>query len=515
MDTRRLTRERAGFLAVLLGSALTLACGPTFPDPAAVRAVILVDVDTLRADHLSAYGYARQTSPNIDAFARRAVQFDWAFSQAPNTLPSQTSILTSLYPSTHLVLHDGDRLAPAVVTLAERFQEAGFATGAFIDGGYMKSQFGLDQGFDTYFDINGGGLAVGESHIGKWLAEQSQGRFFLLIHTYDVHTPYAPREPFRSRFLADLAAPTPGFEPTSEALESIRMSQYTAEPRSLAGRDLEYARALYDGEVALVDDWFGRFLRQLDDLGLTDSTVVALVSDHGEEFQEHGSVLHEKLYRTVTHVPLVVRAPGARNGRRVGETVETIDLAPTLLELAGVAAPAADEGMQGDPRDGRTVAGTLARRRATGAGADGVLGVALLRRPAGGDERPVSSDPDARIRQDRALSLARGSGGSAGPRRRSHRISRARCCTASACGARGVRRSGCSSARRRYCRKRSRNRCARWDTCSEPGALPASGAGGSAGGNRLAGAPPRLRARLRSRKVRARLVALDRGLARR
>ena len=356
-----MTRERAGFLAVLLGSALTLACGPTFPDPAAVRAVILVDVDTLRADHLSAYGYARQTSPNIDAFARRAVQFDWAFSQAPNTLPSQTSILTSLYPSTHLVLHDGDRLAPAVVTLAERFQEAGFATGAFIDGGYMKSQFGLDQGFDTYFDINGGGLAVGESHIGKWLAEQSQGRFFLLIHTYDVHTPYAPREPFRSRFLADLAAPTPGFEPTSEALESIRMSQYTAEPRSLASRDLEYARALYDGEVALVDDWFGRFLRQLDDLGLTDSTVVALVSDHGEEFQEHGSVLHEKLYRTVTHVPLVVFAPGARNGRRVGQTVETIDLAPTLLELAGVAAAAADEGMQGTQKmEGRSLVPWLA-----------------------------------------------------------------------------------------------------------------------------------------------------------
>ena len=331
-------------IAALTILALNVGCARTFPDSAAVRAVIIVDVDTLRADHLSAYGYDRPTSPNIDAFARQAVQFDWAFSQAPYTLPSQTSILTSLYPSTHLVLHDGDRLSPEVVTLAERFREGGFVTGAFIDGGYMKSQFGLDQGFDTYFDINGGGLGVGEIPISKWLAEHSEQKFFLLIHTYDVHTPYAPKEPYRERFGRDLAAPTPGFEPTSEALEAIRLSQYTTEPLSLAARDLDYARALYDGEVALVDDWFGRFLRQLDDLGLAGSSVVALVSDHGEEFQEHGSVLHEKLYRTVTHVPLLVRAPEARNGRRIEQTVETIDLAPTLLEVAGLAVPAAMEG---------------------------------------------------------------------------------------------------------------------------------------------------------------------------
>ncbi len=387
MGVRRLTPKRSGALALLAILALSVGCGPNFPDPTAVRAVILVDVDTLRADHLSAYGYARQTSPNIDAFARRAVQFDWAFSQAPNTLPSQTSILTSLYPSTHLVLHDGDRLEPEVVTLAERFQQAGFVTGAFIDGGYMKSQFGLDQGFDTYFDINGGGLGVGEAPIGKWLAEHAQRRFFLLIHTYDVHTPYAPREPFRSRFTADLAAPTPGFEPTSEALESIRMSKYTAEPRSLADRDLEYSRALYDGEVALVDDWFGRFLRQLEDLGLADSTVVALVSDHGEEFQEHGSVLHEKLYRTVTHVPLVVRAPGARNGRRVGQTVETIDLAPTLLELAGVAAPVATEGMKGlAGMEGRSLVPWLAGEPPA------VARLAFSESPFFGVQRAVSSD---------------------------------------------------------------------------------------------------------------------------
>ncbi len=199
MDVRRLTPKRSGSLA-LLAILATVSCGPTFPDPTAVRAVIIVDVDTLRADHLSAYGYARPTSPNIDAFARRAVQFDWAFSQAPNTLPSQTSILTSLYPSTHLVLHDGDRLEPEVVTLAERFREAGFATGAFIDGGYMKSQFGLDQGFDTYFDINGGGLGVGgESH--QQVADGAVARQVLppdphLRRAYTVRAARAVPQPF-------------------------------------------------------------------------------------------------------------------------------------------------------------------------------------------------------------------------------------------------------------------------------------------------------------------------------
>ena len=333
-------RARSVLGGAALAALLALAgCGPRFPDPSRLRAVVVVDVDTLRADALSVYGYPRPTSPAIDAFARRAVRFDWAVSQAPYTLPSQTSILTGLYPSTHRVLHDGDRLAPETVTLAERFREAGFTTAAFIDGGYLKSAFGLDQGFDTYFDINGGGLAVGESHIARYLEEHAKKegeRLFLLIHTYDVHTPYAPPEPFRSRFLAGLAAPTPGFEPTSAALEEIRLSHYTPAPKRLESRDLDYARALYDGEVAFVDAWFGRFEAQLEKLGLAESTVLALTSDHGEEFQEHGSLLHEKLHLTVSRIPLIVRAPHAVAGAVVDEPVQAIDLAPTLLELAGI-----------------------------------------------------------------------------------------------------------------------------------------------------------------------------------
>lgn len=322
---------------LVLAAQLALLGGCRAPERAAARAVILVDIDTLRADHLGIYGYSRATSPCLDAFGRGGVRFSWAFSQAPYTLPSQTSILTSLYPSSHLVLHDADRLAPERVTLAERFAGAGFTTGAFVDGGYLKPHFGLDQGFATYFDTNGGGVREAEPRIREWLGQHREERFFLFLHTYDVHSPYSPPSPFRERFASLVAPPTPGFEPTSEALEAIRLSQYSATPNRLSENDLNYAQALYDAEIAYVDAWFGRLLASLAELGLADSTVVAVVSDHGEEFAEHGSVLHEKLYSTVTHVPMLLAGAGLPRGREVSEVVEAIDLAPTLLDLAGIA----------------------------------------------------------------------------------------------------------------------------------------------------------------------------------
>ncbi len=328
-------------LAALLAVA---GCGGGGRGAVAPRAVVVVDIDTLRADHLGTYGYERPTSPSLDQFARQGVQFDWAFSQAPNTLPSQTSILTSLHPSTHLVLHDSDRLAPERETLAERFAAAGFSTGAFVDGGYLKPHFGLDQGFETYFDLNGGGIAEGEKRIAAWLEAHRTEKFFLFLHTYDVHSPYAPPAPYRERFAGLVAPPSAGFEPTSEALEKIRVSQYTPTPLRLPSSDLAYSVALYDGEIAYVDAWFGRLMADLERLGITESTVVAVVSDHGEEFGEHGSLLHEKLYTTVTRVPMILRAPGVVPGLRVEGAVALVDLAPTLLELAGLVVPEVMEG---------------------------------------------------------------------------------------------------------------------------------------------------------------------------
>ena len=342
-------------LGLLAGLGALAGCARPAPPP---RAVVVVDLDTLRADRLGVYGNPRPTSPHLDAFAHGATRFDAAFAQAPYTLPSQVSIVTSLYPHSHGVVREKDRMGQQATTLAEAFRAAGWRTAAFVDGGYVSAPFGFDQGFETFVDFQRAGVGASEEKIAAWLAERRDEPFLLFVHTYDTHTPYAPPEPFRSRFAAMVPAPSPGFEPTSEALEAIRASQWTPPLRRLAPRDLDYALALYDGEIAFVDAWFGRLMRQLEETGLAGRAVVAVISDHGEEFQEHGSLLHEKLYATVTRVPWLIRTPGGVAGQVVSEPVETVDLMPTLLELAGVPLPPGLEG--------RSLAETVRRGAAPG-----------------------------------------------------------------------------------------------------------------------------------------------------
>jgi len=312
--------------------------------PSAPHPIIIIDIDTLRADHLGCYGYHRATSPAIDAFAGQSVLFERAFSQAPNTPPSQTSILSGLYPSTHGMIEDDDRVPEAVVTLAEALSAHGFVTAGFHDGGYMSATFKIGQGFELYESSQGQGLARSGPEIMSWLNEHAHENFLLLIHTYDTHTPYAPPENYRELFLDGLDPPNPGFEPTTDVMEAIRLSVWTDEPRQLEANDLEYARALYDGEIRFVDAWVGEFLELVRELGLDQRATIVFISDHGEEFQEHGSVLHEKLYSTVTRIPFMIRLPGGSPAHRVTEVVETIDLMPTLLDLVGAPHP---EGLQG------------------------------------------------------------------------------------------------------------------------------------------------------------------------
>lgn len=345
--------------------------------PAAVSAVILIDIDTLRADGLGTYGNPHARTPNLDEFAAGACRFEWAFAQAPYTLPSQVSILTSIYPHSHGVVRERDRLAPAALTLAEVFQAESWTTAAFVDGGYVSEPFGFAQGFDTFVDGDRGGLARSAGPIREWLTQNRKDPFFLLVHTYDTHTPYAPPEPLRSRFAATVGPPTPGFEPTAELLEEVRASQWSESPRRLAAADLRYARALYDAEVAYVDEWFGRFLDDLEKLGIAENAVIAVVSDHGEEFGEHGSVLHEKLYATVTRVPMIVRVPGG-DPVVIRRAVDTVDLMPTLIELAGLPLP---EGLQG-----RSLASSVLR------GIEPMDELGLAHSPFWGDQRAVVSD---------------------------------------------------------------------------------------------------------------------------
>ena len=235
-----------------------------------------------------------------------------------------------------------------ITTLGEVFSDFGFATGAFVDGGYMNRGFGLLQGFKTKVDRRGGLEVIGPQAL-EWMREHADENFLLLVHTYDVHTPYDPPEPWRSQFLEGVAPPTPGFEPTALAMETIRQSGDTDQPLTLPDNDVAYALALYDAGIRYVDDWIGRFVTELEALGIFDRTTLVVISDHGEEFQEHGSVLHEKLYSTVTRVPLIIRSPMALGGSQVSDVVETIDLMPTLLELVGATAPEQAQGRSAAP----------------------------------------------------------------------------------------------------------------------------------------------------------------------
>ena len=344
MISSRLVGRPALHIVIALVAATLIGCAPAAPLPSTPHPINIVDVDTLRADHLGCYGYDRDTSPNIDAFATQSLLFERTFSQAPNTPPSQASILSGLYPSTHGMVYDEDRISGEVVMLAEALSARGFRTAGFHDGGYLREVFGFGQGFELYDDNKGGGLEVIGPKAIDWLNEHADEDFLLFIHTYDTHTPYAPKPPYDSMFMEGVPDPTPGFEPTTDRMEQIRLSKYTDTLLTLPDNDLAYAMALYDGEIRAVDTWFGEFWRVVRELGLDRRATVVFISDHGEEFQEHGSVLHEKLYATVTHIPFMIRLPGGRLARRIPEIVESVDLMPTLLELTGTPIPSAVQG---------------------------------------------------------------------------------------------------------------------------------------------------------------------------
>lgn len=298
--------------------------------------IIIVDIDTLRPDHLGCYGYHRPTSPEIDAFSREAVLFQWAFSQAPNTGPSQASILTSLYPSVHGRIKWGEVIPEEVVTLAEELQEGGYATAAFVDGGMMAAEFGYTQGFEIY-DDEAGGIDKIDPKARAWLRANKQGPFLLLIHSYDVHGPYEQTpEPFKSMFLTGLEIPDREF--VTKMHHSLRLrndSRFGKHPYSLTPVEVEYAKALYDGGIRHVDEWFGGFLDFLRQLDLYDRSIIVFISDHGDEFEEHDSVLHDRIYSPITHIPLLIRFPHGRFAREVAQTMESIDLMPTLLDAVG------------------------------------------------------------------------------------------------------------------------------------------------------------------------------------
>ncbi|MBI5506842.1 MAG: sulfatase [Deltaproteobacteria bacterium] len=309
--------------------------------------VILVSIDSLRADHLGAYGYPRATSPTIDALAGRGVRFGNCQSTTSWTLPAHVSLLTGRSLLGHGVVADDRRLSDSVPTLAEAFAGAGYATHAIVSAPYVNSRFGFARGFDeyddttVYFETNEDSYhsitaPKVQAAAASWLEGHRQRPFFLFLHYWDVHYDYAPGSGYDTMF-----------DPDYEG--SITGDNYYFDPKIRAGmnpRDLEHLVALYDGEIRLVDDHLARLRAELGRLGVADRTILVVVGDHGDEFFEHGNKGHHRtLYQEVLWVPLVIDVPGLRPATAVVEDeTSIIDVAPTVLSLTGIAVPKGVEG---------------------------------------------------------------------------------------------------------------------------------------------------------------------------
>ncbi|MCX7973571.1 MAG: sulfatase-like hydrolase/transferase [Candidatus Aminicenantes bacterium] len=286
--------------------------------------IILFTIDTLRADHLECYGYKQIKTPNINRLAEEGIKFENFVAQAPLTLPSHCSILTGTYPLYHGVRDNGAfYLDQKNVTLAEVLKEKAYRTGAFIGAFVLDSRWGLDQGFDYYFDNfdltkykrisldavqRRGDEVLKETR--RWIEENSKNKFFAWIHLYDPHTPYDPPEPFKSQY---------------------------------QGKKF----GLYDGEIAYVDYLIGEFLQFLKSYNLLEKTLIILTADHGESLGEHKESAHGFfIYEAVIRIPLIIRLPQNQKLKNVTilSQAQSIDLMPTILELVGTSIPSQVQG---------------------------------------------------------------------------------------------------------------------------------------------------------------------------
>ncbi len=301
-----------------------------------IRNAVFIVVDTLRRDHLGAYGYARDTSPAIDALAAEGVRFDRAYATSGWTMPSVTSMLTGLYPTAHGVIRPRTALSVEIPTLAGTLRDKGFATAGVVSHIVIGERWGLSRGFDWFDEHHARGhngtstQGVTDTAI-SMLERLSAGDapFFLFVHYFDPHYTYRRHEDF------DFAPLRAGRLRGGEEIGFLRDlgTDLTPEER-------EFVRDLYDGEIRHTDAGIGRLLESLKSLGHYDDTLILLTADHGEEFLERGWLGHTRtLYDELVRVPLIVRLPQPAARAEIDELVSLTMLAPTIMELLGLEIP--------------------------------------------------------------------------------------------------------------------------------------------------------------------------------
>jgi arylsulfatase A-like enzyme len=329
--------------------------------------ILLITIDTLRADHLGCYGGSDDGTPMIDALSSGGATFLRATSQVPLTLPSHTSILTSTYPPIHGVRDNAKyRFGGSLPTLAGILKETGYQTAAFVSAFVLDSRFGLDRGFQTYNDKIQNqayfyfstasppfALAALFKLVGfappykperkadktteaviEWMEENSGNRFFLWIHFFDPHGPLNPPPPYDTLYIS----------PDTDPLEfRKKMATYSsllgkADANALTEEEIEGIRALYMGEVTYTDHYIGQLTEKLKELGIADRTLTILTADHGQSISEHGYIGHDReLYRDIMQIPLIFHFPGRiPGGMKIDNQVQSIDIMPTTLDLLGI-----------------------------------------------------------------------------------------------------------------------------------------------------------------------------------
>ncbi len=335
----------------------TIAASQPRPD-----LVLLISLDTLRADHLDLYGYERETAPNLRALGEQGAVFLTVAAQSAQTLTSHKSIFTGKYPATLMLEETGadlldlsgledartylvDTFKSVRGTLATAFAERGFRTAAFTDGAWMSREAGFETGFEV-FDDAGGGLSASVPRALAWLENHAAQPALLFLHAYDVHCPYVSPEPFDSTFCADHSAHLPLAD---------KCGKGALHGQELGAADLAALVDHYDGGIRAADHQLGLFFEALRARGLYERALIVVTSDHGESLGERGLVGHGGLHQEQLLVPLILKLPASWNPVpiRIEEPAEMVDLLPTLLALCGLPA---QPGL-----DGRSLLPTLFR----------------------------------------------------------------------------------------------------------------------------------------------------------
>ncbi len=370
------TRRRRLIAQSMAVTAVALSACARDEEPA-IRHVVLISLDTTRADHLGCYGNQTVQTPALDALAAEGTLFRHAYAAAPTTLASHTSLMTGQYPRVHGVPRNGFQIHPDNETLAEALSSAGFRCAAFLGSYALESIFGFDQGFDHFdedFDLEFDHRRFDQSqrrasqvtdaaleYLEDW---DGRDRLFLFVHYFDAHTPYDPPAPYNTMYGASVESSDqldiseaveahqeaavgqrPGFGfVLKHGLSPVLLKAAQGEP---LGKDRDLA-ALYAGEVSYQDEHIGRLLDSLRERQILQEALVIVTADHGETFWEHGDFWNHGLwvYDTTVRVPLLVRIPGVSSARQIDQPVATVDVVPTVRELLGLSSR---------PMDGRSL----------------------------------------------------------------------------------------------------------------------------------------------------------------